>query len=187
MSSFRHNKVVLIGLDGADFKIIDYLISRGRLPYISRLVQNGSRATLQSLIHPVSASAWVSLYTGKNPGKHGVVDFVRRKKGTYDLEPINRGCVTEKPIWSILTECGKRVCIFNVPVTYPPDVVNGIIVSGMDSPSINKDFTYPVDLKKELLRRFPAYDFDKSVNFFVNRTSSDPIGDNLRNLGDISH
>lgn len=90
--------------------------------------------------------------TGKNPGKHGIFDFTFRKKGTYELSPINARMREGKAFWSLATEAGKKVCIFNVPVTYPPDAVNGIMVSGMLTPSSREDYTFPVTVAGELDR-----------------------------------
>jgi predicted AlkP superfamily phosphohydrolase/phosphomutase len=168
-------KMIGIGIDGGTFKIIDYLTARGRLPTMRKMMDGGVKASLISTIQPISHTAWVSLYTGKNAGKHGIFDAVRRRKGSYELEPINGGFVEHEPLWSAFSRHGKRVCVFNVPVTYPPRPVNGFMVSGMDSPGIESTFTYPETLKGEILRAFPRYTIDLPMDAFVASHHPEPL------------
>ena len=71
--SLDNRKVLVIGLDGLTFDLIDPLMERGWLPHISRMRDRGYSAVLRSTVPPVSAPAWTSLITGVNPGKHGVL------------------------------------------------------------------------------------------------------------------
>jgi len=68
-------RVLVIGLDGATFEVIDPLIREGKLPTLGRLLREGTRAVLESTAFPHSAPAWTSCMTGVNPGKHGVFGF----------------------------------------------------------------------------------------------------------------
>ena len=139
------SKVCVIGLDGATFNVVDYLIGLRRLPNFSRLIDEGSRATLMSTRPPLTPAAWASFYTGTNPGKHGVVDFFRCSPGTYGLAPVSAQSVSGYPVWSIASDHGKRVCVYNVPLTYPAMPVNGIMISGMDAPGLEgRAFAPPV-------------------------------------------
>ncbi len=104
-------------------------------PHLSCLKDGGVFGKLRTTIPPITGSAWSSFMTGKNPGKHGIFDFTYRKEGKYELSPINARMREGEAFWSIATEAERKVCIFNVPVTYPPDPVNGIMVSGMLTPS----------------------------------------------------
>ena len=70
--------MLVIGLDGATFDVIRPLVHNGKLPTIERLMKNGVYGDLISTIPPVTSPAWPSFMTGKNPGKHGVFDFVGR-------------------------------------------------------------------------------------------------------------
>jgi predicted AlkP superfamily phosphohydrolase/phosphomutase len=167
--------LVVIGIDGGTFQIIDYLVSKGRLPNLSQLMAKGVKAQLLSPIPPLSHTAWVSLYTGKNPGKHGVCDAVRRKKGSYSLQPINANLVPQEPLWSVLSRHGKRVCIYNVPITYPPRPVNGVMISGMDTPGTASSFAYPETMKEEILKTFPHYVIDLPLDTFVSAHHPQPL------------
>jgi predicted AlkP superfamily phosphohydrolase/phosphomutase len=166
---------MIIGIDGGNFKVIDYLVSQGRLPNLNKLMSRGVKAELVSTIPPLSHTAWVSLYTGKNPGKHGICDAVRRRKDSYSLQPINANLVTQEPLWSVLSRHSKRVCIYNVPITYPPRPVNGIIISGMDTPGTDSPFAYPENMKEEILENFPHYKIDLPLDTFVSAHHPQPL------------
>jgi predicted AlkP superfamily phosphohydrolase/phosphomutase len=149
--------VVLFGIDGATYSILDPLINQGRLPNLSRLKQEGASGVLQSTIHPVTPAAWVSMVTGLNPGKHGVYDFRRRKEARYGWELVNRQSWSGDPVWSVLASQGKEIGIFNVPMTYPPHPVNGFVLSGMGTPPRSQNFIYPPNLSAKFQQHFPTY------------------------------
>lgn len=166
---------MVIGIDGGTFKAIDYLISRGRLPNLKKILGKGVRAPLMSTIQPLSHTAWVSFYTGKNPGKHGISDVVRRRENSYGLQPISGNSVLHEPLWSVFSRHERRVCVYNVPISYPPRPVNGILISGMDTPSTESPFTYPASLKEEMLKKFPHYTIDVPLDAFVSAHHPQPI------------
>ncbi len=150
-------KVFVLGLDGASPVVIDSLIALGRLPAFGQLKGEGVAGKLRTTIPPITGSAWSSFMTGKNPGKHGIFDFIHRKEGTYELAPINARLREGQSFWSRAGRAGKKVCILNVPVTYPPEEVNGIMVTGMLTPSGKIDYTFPPSLVKELDRVTQGY------------------------------
>jgi predicted AlkP superfamily phosphohydrolase/phosphomutase len=147
----------MIGLDGATFDVIDPMISSGKLPNLARLIENGSHGVLFSSIPPLSPVAWTSLSTGLNPGKHGILDFLTRKPDSYQVEISNAALREATPIWRWLSRCGKKVGVINVPMTYPPDKVNGFMISGMDTPKQKNDFIYPHSLSQELQRAMGGF------------------------------
>jgi predicted AlkP superfamily phosphohydrolase/phosphomutase len=150
-------KVSIIGLDGATFRLILPWVKEGKLPTLGSMMQKGTWGDLQSTIHPLSPQAWASFMTGKNPGKHGIFEFIEHKPHSYDLLYVNGGFVHGKKLWEILSDAGKRVCIINVPFTYPPDKVNGYLVAGLDSPGPHSDFCYPPSLLDEITKKFGEY------------------------------
>jgi predicted AlkP superfamily phosphohydrolase/phosphomutase len=150
-------KVFVFGLDGASPEVIDSLIAQGKLSTFKKLKEEGAMGRLRTTIPPITGSAWSSFMTGKNPGKHGVFDFIHRKEGTYQLSPINARLREGRSFWSWASDAGKKICIFNVPVTYPPEAVNGIMVTGMLTPSKKTDYTFPLSLAKELDRVTQGY------------------------------
>lgn len=165
----------MIGLDSATFDIINPLIKNGKLPNIAKLIKEGISGTLLTTIPSVSHHAWSSFATGKNAGKHGVYTYVETIPNSYHIRFVNASSRKAKAIWSILSESSKKVGVINMPVTYPPDKVNGFMISGMDTPGIESDFTYPIKLKKEILEEFGSYTIDYSFLGSVNKSTGKKI------------
>ena len=122
-------KVLVIGLDGATFDLLGPWIEEGWLPNLSRLIREGASGGLKSTSPPISSAAWASFATGKNPGKHGIVDFVHPEEGGYQISVVNSGKRASKAIWNLISEAGGQVGVVGVPVTYPPEEVNGFMIS----------------------------------------------------------
>ncbi len=163
-------RVVVLGLDGATFTILRPLMGAGVLPNLARMVQEGVHGTLESVVPPYSAPAWVSLVTGKGPGKHGVVDFWRYDPSTDKRYPVDASNVGAATIWDMLGEQGRLVGVVNVPLTYPPRPVRGVLVSGMMTPSEDVPYAYPPELKDWL--REVAGDYAADPYTSVDRTSA---------------
>ena len=161
-------RVLVIGMDGATPQLLFPWAEEGKLPNLAKLIKEGVSGKLRSTIPPITAAAWVSFMTGKSPGKHGVVDFVQRKFGSYertrgldkweieeksgiDLSVVSAAAISSKKIWDILSENGKRVGVMHVPITYPPKKVNGFMITGLGTPSLESDFTYPRELREKIL------------------------------------
>src|SRR5205807_10665929 len=96
------NKLLVIGLDGASFNVLDPLIEKGYLPNLSRLISAGSRADLETTFPPITAVAWSSFMTGKNPGKHGIFEFVRRERNSKRELAVNASFRQGRAIWDLL-------------------------------------------------------------------------------------
>ena len=73
----RTSKVLVIGLDGATFDLMLPWIEAGELPTLGRMLSEGSSGPLRSTYPPVTAAAWSTFMTRKNPGKHGIYGFFR--------------------------------------------------------------------------------------------------------------
>lgn len=168
MQSMNKKRVFCIGLDGATFDLIDPWVREGKLPNLKRFMEEGTRGVLRSVIHPFSPQAWGSFMTGVNPGKHGVFGFKEQIKGTYDLQFVNNKSIKAKTLWKILSEQGKKVIVINIPMTYPPEEVNGILVGGMDSPGVDSDFMYPKEIKDEILNVTKDYMVHLHVAGYLN-------------------
>jgi len=143
-------QVLVIGLDGATFKLIDPYVRQGLLPNIAALLARGTRSVLTSTNPPITSAAWPSFATGVNPGKHGIYDFVRRSSRGYEPIPVIAGDRKVDAIWNILSRHGKKVGVVNVPMTYPPERVNGFMISGFPTPPGQDDYAYPSTLIGEL-------------------------------------
>jgi predicted AlkP superfamily phosphohydrolase/phosphomutase len=161
---------VLCGVDGLTFRILHPLIERGDLPNFKKLSREGCEAVLESKFPPLTPPAWTSLSTGLKPARHGVYDFwsYGEERGYRDVSNTHVQTKRKggKAIWNILSEFGKRVLVINVPVTYPPEAINGIMISGYMTPSSDVDFTYPTNFKEELYRVVPDYQIDIGLRQF---------------------
>ncbi len=158
-----YKKVILIGWDGADWRHLRPWIAAGKLPTLARLVEEGSHGNLRSTIRPESSVAWASFSTGVNPGQHGIYGFAgRTTSGSYAMPLTNASSVRTERFWEVLGRQQCRVGLLNVPYTYPPSPVNGFLVAGMLTPSVESEFTYPPALKGELLKKFGTYITDVS-------------------------
>ena len=150
-------RILVIGLDGATFEVIEPLIREGRLPTIERLLREGTRAILESTPFPHSAPAWTSCMTGVNPGKHGVFGFgVRDDQNNYRFQLPNSTTVKAKTLPRLLSEYGKVSVLINEPISFPPYPINGTIISGMLTPQ-GERFTFPPEFQQELLKVVPNY------------------------------
>lgn len=143
-------RVWVIGLDGVPWTLLQPWIDQGHLPTLARLQAGGAWGELRSTLQFLTAVAWSSFITGLNPGKHGVFDFARRIPGAYDQELTNAARRSGRSLWRVLSEAGRRVGVVNVPMTFPPEPVNGFLISGLDTPGLDSAYTYPPDLKAQV-------------------------------------
>ncbi len=126
--------------------MLERWIADGSLPNLARLRERGGYSPCRSTIPHATFPAWSTCVTGVNPGKHGVIDFTQQVEGEYAIRFTNSSARQHPAIWNVLSDQGKRVCVLGVPTTYPPEAVNGILVSGFDSPvctGIDHSFVYP--------------------------------------------
>lgn len=142
--------VLVLGLDGATFDLILPWVEQGYLPCLGRLLREGSSSPLRSTIPPITPCAWSSFMTGKNPGKHGLFDFVEPLPDGRGVRFTNASCRSGESLWGYLSRKDRRVGIINVPMTYPPEPVNGYLISGLDTPHERSAYMYPSTLRDEL-------------------------------------
>ena len=143
-------RALVIALDGATFDLIGPWIEDGSMPNLARLRREGVSGELRSILPPVTAPAWCSFMTGKNPGKHGIFEFLMREPGSFDEIPVNSRLRAGKTLWQLLGDAGRKVLVVNVPVTYPPAPVNGCLIGDFLTPMGARDFTHPPELLDEI-------------------------------------
>jgi predicted AlkP superfamily phosphohydrolase/phosphomutase len=112
--------------------VLDPLREAGAVPTIGALLEEGAAGPLTSQLPPWTPSAWPSIYTGTNPGKHGVFDFLAFEG--YDWEVVDATHVRERPLWHLLDAQGYSSVVVNVPVTAPPAAFDGALVPGYVAP-----------------------------------------------------
>jgi predicted AlkP superfamily phosphohydrolase/phosphomutase len=165
MSIKNRLRLLILGLDGLKWELLDPLLGKGVMPHLARLRREGAWGTLTSVLPTQSATAWASFITGQNPARHGVFDFmVRQTDGTYRHAKPH----PETTLWHHLGRGGLQVGVLNFPVTYPPDPVNGFLVSGMLTPR-GRTFTFPPSLGDELLAEVPDYRLDLEWQLYQGR------------------
>ncbi len=160
-------RVLVIALDGTPHSLLVRAMAEGLLPNLARLASGGSFRRIRSVHPAVSSCAWASFMTGLDPGGHGLFGFVDRRPGTGELYiPTGRDILAET-LWEKLSRLGKRVVVLNVPGTYPPRKVNGVMVGCFlctdierisDDPRVVaylKSIGYRVDLDAWEARRSP--------------------------------
>lgn len=125
-------RTLVIGLDGVCSSVLDPLIDDDVTPTLGRLRADGAAGPLTSQLPPWTPSAWPSLYTGVNPGKHGVYGFL--DFDGYDWDVVNRSHVKEFAVWELLSVHGFSSVVVNVPATHPPRSFDGVLVPGYMAP-----------------------------------------------------
>ncbi len=146
-------RVLLIGLDGVGPPILESMSEDGTIPTLDSFREDSVVAPLKSQLPPWTPSAWPSMYTGVNPGKHGVYDFLRFEG--YDCDVVNRSHVKEFAVWELLSRHGFSSVVLNVPVTHPPREFDGVLVPGYIAP---EDPTcHPGEVWRELKEELGSY------------------------------
>ncbi|WP_290819092.1 alkaline phosphatase family protein [Halovivax sp.] len=125
-------RLLLVGLDAGCAPVLEPLFEEDRIPTLERMFADGASGPLESQIPPWTASAWPSLYTGKNPGKHGIFDFLAFDG--YEWDVVNATRVRERAVWELLSDHGYTSVVVNVPVTHPPREFDGALIPGLTAP-----------------------------------------------------
>ncbi|MGQ3414289.1 alkaline phosphatase family protein [Natrinema sp. LN54] len=125
-------RLLVVGLDAGCRPVLEPLFESGELPTLEGVFERGTAGPLESQIPPWTASAWPSLYTGKNPGKHGVYDFL--SFDGYDWSVVNGTHVRARPVWELLSDHGLSSVVVNVPVTHPARAFDGALIPGLTAP-----------------------------------------------------
>jgi len=157
---------LVIGLDCAAPELV-FDAWRDQLPNLRRLMENGIYGELMSSIPAITVPAWSSMLSSKDPGVLGFYGFRNRLDYSYDKMTIATGAaMKEKRVWDILGEAGKCVIVVGVPQTYPVRPVNGTLISGFLTPSVEKQYTYPHELRYEIDRVLGGEEYDVDVRQF---------------------
>ncbi len=167
MASRGSRKVLILGLDGATWDLLLKLIEDGTMPNLGSLLKKGVWGNLVTVVPPVTATSWTTFFTGLDPGKHGVFEFLLRRKGIsqsavskrnpFGEVPVNSTLRDGKPLWVLADEAGLKSVVISVPITYPPEKINGVMISGFLTPLGKRDFVEPPGVLEELEGKFGPY------------------------------
>ncbi len=144
-------KLLVIGLDAAAPELV-FKKFRNELPNLSYLMSKGVYGRMRSCDPPITIPAWAVMVTGLDPGALGVYGFKSRKRGYYlKISLPSSHSIKAKKVWDILGEAGYKSGVISVPPSYPPQPLEGFMVSCFLTPDDKKEFTYPRELKHEIL------------------------------------
>jgi predicted AlkP superfamily phosphohydrolase/phosphomutase len=178
-------KVLLLGLDGMSFSVMNPAFEAGHMANLKRLLEGGASGVLTSTVPPYTPPGWTSIFTGANPGRHGIFGFTagnaQRREGLVRLDRV-----TAPAIWNAANAQGAAIGLFNVPMTYPPPPVDGWAVSGMLTPEESgqtpSNFTHPAELGETLVGHAGGYEIDIDVDYDQDWKSAAIIERLSRNL-----
>lgn len=126
-----HRKILLIGWDGADWRVIHPLLDRGEMPNLERLIKSGVMGNLATLQPTLSPMVWNSIATGKMPDKHGILGFMEVDDDSGEVRPTTSLSRRVKAIWNMLSQEGYRTHAVNWFCSHPAEPINGICISEM--------------------------------------------------------
>lgn len=161
---FKKNKkrTFVLGIDGFPYSFLQDSLVCGNMPNLSAFTNQNSTKRMDSVYPVVSSVAWTSFATGQNPAGHNIFGFVDRNPNPFEITIPTARQRRAKTIWQELSEQGKKVIVINVPLTYPPEQVNGILVSCFLCTDINKS-TYPADFSGYLKEKNYIIDADAAL------------------------
>ena len=122
-------KVLLIGWDAADWKVIRPLMDAGKMPNVRRLVESGATGQIATLHPPLSPMLWTSIATGKRPYKHGIHGFAEPTPDGRGVQPVTNLSRKSKALWNILNQSGLRSIVIGWWPSHPAEPIDGVMVS----------------------------------------------------------
>lgn len=125
-------RVLFVGLDGADFRLLDPFVADGTMPELGKILAHAERRVLLTQHPPLSPLVWTSMMTGVSPVEHRVLDFTRFHPATREQEPITSDERAVPAIWNMALYGGKRAGVFGLWATFPPEA--GVVVTDRDLP-----------------------------------------------------
>ena len=122
-------KVLLIGWDAADWKVITPLMDQGKMPNVQKLVEGGVMGQIATLHPPLSPMLWTSIATGKRPFQHGIHGFSEPTPDGVGIRPVTNLSRKCKAIWNILNQEDLRSIVVGWWPSHPAEPINGVMVS----------------------------------------------------------
>ncbi len=122
-------RLLLIGWDAADWKVINALIEKDQMPALSRVLEEGVMADMQTLEPVLSPMLWTSIATGQHADRHGILGFSEMDARSGRVRPVMSTSRKVKALWNILTQNGYRTHVINWFASHPAEPVSGVCVS----------------------------------------------------------
>lgn len=154
-----NGRVVLFGLDGATYTVLDDLANRGVMPFLAQFMASGVRGTLLSTTPPLTPPAWTTMITGRTPGHHGITDFLQYETNeSRYVRIVSSRQVRCETIWSIVGRQGMRAGCLNFVAHNPAPRINGYVIPGWVPWRWVKNYSHPTDLINKLKSELPSFD-----------------------------
>jgi len=150
----RNHKVVVLGIDGVPYSLLNRFIDQGIMPNLASLAGKGTLTDMTATIPEISSTSWSTFMTGVNPGRHGIYGFMELQDGSYKWRFPNSSDLKSSTLWDIAGKNGKQSIVINVPSTYPARELNGILTAGFVALDLKKA-TYPES----------AYEYLKGIGY----------------------
>ncbi len=123
------NKLLLIGWDAADWKIIGPLLANGQMPTLKKMIDNGVYGNMSTMNPPYSPMLWSSVATGKTPDKHGVLGFIEVMENNDGVRPVTTTSRKARALWNIFHNQGLKSNLVGWWPSFPAEPINGVIIS----------------------------------------------------------
>jgi len=121
--------VIVLGLDAADWSLLDGYISRGVMPNLAKLAAEGTGGRLKTISPPLSPLVWTTMMTGTSPLDHRILDFVQFDPTSGLKEPITSSERRVPAVWNMASSADRTAAVFGLWATYPAEKINGLVVS----------------------------------------------------------
>jgi predicted AlkP superfamily phosphohydrolase/phosphomutase len=156
MSSIE--RLLILGLDGATWTVLNAMRQRGRMPNLDRFLGNAASGTLRSSVPPMTAAAWSTMQTGCGPVRHGIFDHRYYDADSGRMKVNHAGRIRVPTLWQLLSQSGRSIVSLNLPGTFPaPSGIRGVVVSGMDAPHFEAASGSCPDFAAKLRAEAPDY------------------------------
>jgi predicted AlkP superfamily phosphohydrolase/phosphomutase len=152
----KSSPILVFVLSEASPVLAQRLIDAGKLPFLGRMARAGCAGTLESCTPQITMKMFADLYTGRRAQQHGIFDCAQRDSHGRFRE-TNREMIGCDTLWDVIDQ-NRRTCgMVNLPLTWPPQSLNGYMISGQDSPIVDRCIASPPDLYDALTRKFGRY------------------------------
>lgn len=124
-------RLLLVGWDSADWKVIHPLVDRGEMPMLRRILEGGVSGKLRTLEPMLSPMLWTSIATGRRAYDHGVLGFTEVEPLTRKIQPVTAGSRTCNAVWNILAAQGLKCHVLGWFATQGEQIPHGGVVSDL--------------------------------------------------------
>lgn len=180
----KKNKVLLLGWDAADWKVIEPLMEKGAMPTLKKFLSEGVSGNIATLQPVLSPMLWTSIATGKRAWQHGIHGFVEPTADGTQLRPMNGSSRKVKAVWNILNQNGLKSNVVGWWPSHPAEPINGCMVSNFYQKGSEK---HPEDweLEREAIHPADLFDLLSSLRFHTSEISAEMLLPFFPNLAQL--